>query len=63
MAARCMKSLRTKVTDAEYEEVAKLAAPLTISEWVRETVLRAITYPDPVVTTLLAELLACEPSC
>jgi hypothetical protein len=58
-----MKSLRTKVTDAEYEEVAKLAAPLTISEWVRETVLRATTYPDPVVTTLLAELLACEPSC
>jgi len=57
MATRRTKSLSTKVTDAEYELVASLAAPLTISEWARKTLLHAV-QPDPMVTALLAEFLA-----
>jgi hypothetical protein len=57
MAARRTKSLSTKVTDAEYQLAASAADPMTISEWVRKLVLQA-AQPDPVVTALLAELLA-----
>ena len=57
MATRRTKSLSTKVTDAEYELVASLAVPLTVSEWARKTLLHA-AQPDPMVTALLAEVLA-----
>jgi hypothetical protein len=57
MATRRTKSISTKVTDAEYEQAASAAAPLTISEWARNVLLHA-TQPDPIVTALLAEVLA-----
>jgi anti-sigma regulatory factor (Ser/Thr protein kinase) len=56
MATRRTKSISTKVTDAEYEQAASAAAPLTISEWARNVLLHA-TQPDPIVTALLAEVL------
>jgi hypothetical protein len=57
MATRRTRSLSTKVTDVEYELAANAAAPLTISEWARKMLLQAVR-PDPMVTALLAELLA-----
>jgi hypothetical protein len=51
------KSISTKVTEAEYERAVNMAAPVTVSEWARKTLLQA-AQPDPLVTTLLAELLA-----
>jgi len=57
MATRRTKSLSTKITDAEYELVASLAPPLTVSEWARKTLLHGLR-PDPMTTALLAELLA-----
>ena len=51
------KGLCTKVTDEEYAMFERLADGETLSEWVRETLLKAIATPpaDPVV---VAELLA-----
>jgi hypothetical protein len=51
------KSISTKVTEAEYERAASMAHSLTISEWARKTLLQ-VAEPDPIVTALLAELLA-----
>jgi len=51
------KGLCTKVTDEEYAMFERLADGETLSEWVRDTLLKAIATPpaDPVV---VAELLA-----
>lgn len=57
MATRRTKSISTKVTEAEYDEVVRRAEPLTVSEWARDTLLGA-TQPDPLHFLLLAELLA-----
>ena len=57
MATRRTKSLSTKVTDAEYELIPGLAGPITISEWARKILLDA-AQPDPMMTALLAEVLA-----
>jgi hypothetical protein len=57
MATRRTKSLSTKVTDAECDLAASAAAPLTISEWARKVLLQAMQF-DPMVTALLAEILA-----
>ena len=57
MAIRRTKSISTKVTDAEYEAIARRAEPLTVSEWARGILLGA-TQPDPLHFVLLAELLA-----
>jgi hypothetical protein len=50
------KSLGTKVTAAEYSRLAALAGTQSLSEWMREVLLKGATA-DPVVQ-LLAELLA-----
>jgi hypothetical protein len=57
MATRRTKSISTKVTDAEYELVARLAAPLTISEWARAVLLKT-SQPDPTALVVVAEMLA-----
>jgi hypothetical protein len=51
------KSVSTKVTEAEYDAIARRAEPLTVSEWARGILLGA-TQPDPLHFLLLAELLA-----
>ena len=50
------KGLCTKVTDEEYATFERLADGETLSEWVRDTLLKAISTPpaDPVVAELLA---------
>ena len=57
MATRRTKSVSTKVTEAEYDAIARRAEPLTVSEWARGILLSA-TQPDPLHFLLLAELLA-----
>jgi hypothetical protein len=57
MATRRTRSISTKVTDAEYEVVARLAAPLTISEWAR-SILLGTAQPDPIAVVVVAEMLA-----
>lgn len=57
MATRRTKSISTKVTEAEYDEIVRRAEPLTVSEWAR-AVLLAAAQPDPLHFLLLAELLA-----
>jgi hypothetical protein len=57
MAARRTKSVSTKVTEAEYEAIARRAEPLTVSEWARGILLGA-AQPDPLHFLLLAEFLA-----
>ena len=51
------KSISTKVTEEEYAQFEALAADQTISEWARETLLRA-AKPSPAEQTIVAELLA-----
>jgi hypothetical protein len=51
------KSISTKVTKEEYAHFEILAGDQTISEWVRETLLRAVE-PSPAELTIVAELLA-----
>jgi hypothetical protein len=51
------KSISTKVTDEEYAQFESLAGAQTISEWVREVLLRA-SKPSPADQTIVSELLA-----
>jgi hypothetical protein len=51
------KSISTKVTEEEYAQFEVLAGDQTISEWVREVLLRA-AEPSPAEQTIVAELLA-----
>lgn len=51
------KSISTKVTEEEYAQFELLAGDQTISEWVREALLKA-AEPSPAEQTIVAELLA-----
>jgi hypothetical protein len=51
------RSVGTKVTDDEYASLEAMAGSHALSEWVRDTLLRAAA-PDWNTSTLLAELLA-----
>src|SRR5579863_2575024 len=51
------KGLCTKVTDEEYATFERLADGETLSEWVRDTLLKAIATP-PADLVVVAELLA-----
>jgi hypothetical protein len=51
------KSISTKVTEEEYTQFEVLAGNQTISEWVRDALLKA-AKPSPVEQTIVAELLA-----
>jgi hypothetical protein len=55
--ARRPRSVGTKLTEDEYAGIAAAAGTLTISEWVRATVLVAATG-EPAERVILAELLA-----
>lgn len=57
MATRRTKSISTKVTEAEYNDITRRAEPLTVSEWARG-ILLGTAQPDPLHFLLLAELLA-----
>ena len=57
MAIRRTKSISTKVTEAEYDEITRRAEPQTVSEWARGILVGA-AQPDPLHFLLLAELLA-----
>jgi hypothetical protein len=50
-------SISTKVTEAEYEEIARRAEPETVSAWARGILVGA-ARPDPLHFLLLAELVA-----
>jgi hypothetical protein len=50
-------SISTKVTEAEYKEIARRADPQTVSTWARGVLINAV-QPDPLHFLLLAELLA-----
>ena len=51
------KSISTKVTEEEYAQFEALAGDQTISEWVRDVLLKA-AKPSPAEQTIVAELLA-----
>lgn len=51
------KSISTKVTEEEYAQFETLAGDQTISEWVRDALLKA-AKPSPAEQTIVAELLA-----
>lgn len=51
------KSISTKVTEEEYAQFEVLAGDQTMSEWVRELLLKA-AEPSPAEQTIVAELLA-----
>src|SRR5208283_971438 len=51
------KSISTKVTEEEYAQFETLAGNQTISEWVRDALLKAAN-PSPAEQTIVAELLA-----
>ena len=51
------KSISTKVTGEEYAQFEALAGDQTISEWVRDALLKA-AKPSPAEQTIVAELLA-----
>jgi len=51
------KSISTKVTEEEYAQFEVLAGDPTISEWVRDVLLKA-AEPSPAEQTIVAELLA-----
>src|SRR5882762_8852277 len=51
------KSISTKVTDEEYAQFEASAGEQTISEWVRDVLLKA-TKPNAGEQTVLAEVLA-----
>lgn len=57
MPALRTKSVSTKVTDEEYAQFEALAGEQTISEWVRDVLLKA-TKPNAGEQTVLAEVLA-----
>jgi hypothetical protein len=46
MAARRMKSISAKVTEAEYAQLVAQAGDRTVSEWLRTTALAAVS-PSP----------------
>ncbi len=54
---RRTKSIGTKLTTEEYDQVARFADGHTLSEWVRD-VLLGIAAPKPADHVLLAEILA-----
>jgi hypothetical protein len=51
------KSISTKVTEEEYAQFEILAGDQTISEWVRDALLKA-AKPSPAEQIIVAELLA-----
>jgi len=57
MPAPRSKSISTKVTEEEYAQFEILAGDQTISEWVRDALLKA-TKQSPAEQTIVAELLA-----
>jgi excisionase family DNA binding protein len=57
MATLRTKSISTKVTEAEYDEIARCAEPRTVSAWARGILVDA-AQPDPLHFLLLAEVVA-----
>jgi hypothetical protein len=57
MPSRRTKGITIKVTDDEYDALARLADGQTVTAWVHDVVLATVT-PRPVDQLLLAELLA-----
>ena len=57
MTSRRTRSISTKVTDAEYDQIVAHAEPKTVSEWAREILVHA-SEPVDIEFLLLAELLA-----
>ena len=57
MTTHRTKSISTKVTEAEYARIAAVASPLTISEWTRSVLMRAL-HADSLEVTVLAEIIA-----
>lgn len=57
MATPRTHSISTKVTEAEYDEIARRAEPRTVSAWARGILVGA-AQPDPLHFLLLAELVA-----
>ena len=57
MSSRRNRSISTKVTDVEYEEIVARANPRTVSEWARAILVHA-SEPVDVEFLLLAEFLA-----
>ena len=57
MATRRTKSISTKVTEPEFNEIARRAEPQTVSAWARGILVGA-AQPDPLHFLLLAELIA-----
>mgnify|MGYP001210646759 CR=1 FL=1 len=55
--SRRNRSISTKVTDAEYEQIVAQANPKTVSEWAREILVNA-SEPVDIEFLLLAEFLA-----
>jgi hypothetical protein len=51
------KSISTKVTETEYDDIRNRAHPRTVSEWTRDVVLGAL-HPDPLHFLVLAEVVA-----
>lgn len=52
------KSISTKVTEEKYVRLEALADGHTISEWVREVLLKAAAAPSHVEQVIVAELVA-----
>ena len=57
MATPRTKSISTKVTEAEYDEIAQRAEPQTVSAWARD-ILLGPPQPGALELLLLAEILA-----
>ena len=57
MASRRTRGITIKVTDEEYESLARLASGKRVTAWVHEVVL-ATTTPRPVDHVVLAEVIA-----
>jgi hypothetical protein len=57
MTSRRARSISTKVTDAEYEQIIARASPKTVSEWARAILVHA-SEPVDIEFLLLAEFLA-----
>jgi hypothetical protein len=51
------KSISTKVTETQYDDIRNRAHPQTVSEWTRGVVLGAL-HPDPLHFLVLAEIVA-----
>src|SRR5207344_2508297 len=57
MTSRRNRSISTKVTDVEYDQIVARANPKTVSEWAREILVHA-SEPVDIEFLLLAEFLA-----